>query len=226
MGEEPSRVFNYGDTCVENCMNMKLLSREELAEQIRFKYMLENYCVVTFHPVTMENDTAEFQVNELIRAMDMYPEMAFIITKANADAGGRRINEIWEEASKTREKWHVVSSLGVQRYLSAVKNSCLVIGNSSSGLIEAPVLKIPTINIGDRQKGRMMAESVISCEPDADAISNAMERGLSEEFKASITDMELPYGNGTTSTLITNKLISFLSTMSENPKKSFYDLVL
>ena len=116
---------------------------------------------MTFHPVTMENNTGVTQVKELIKAMNAFPKMNYIVTMANADAGGRSINDIWCEEGQKHSNWLVVTSLGVVRYLSAMKYSKAVIGNSSSGIVEAPSMRIPTVNIGDRQKGRMLAESVM-----------------------------------------------------------------
>ena len=183
MGEEPDRVFNVGEPGVENCLNLKLMSRNELSENLNFAINCHDYSVVTFHPVTMENNTAIEQVYQLIYAMDDQKGMFYIITMANADAGGRVINEIWQKEGKKRENWLVVPSLGVLRYLSAVKYAKLVIGNSSSGVIEVPALGTPTINIGDRQKGRMMAESVIQCDPAQDQITLAIQKGMTPEFQ-------------------------------------------
>ena len=224
MGENPSRVFNVGEPGVENCLNTELLSRSELFDRIGIKNLNKDYCVVTFHPVTTEEDSSERQVGELIKAMDFFPDLAYIITKANADAGGRIINEIWEKEAKSRENWIVVSSLGVQRYLSAVKYAQLVIGTSSSGLVEVPFFKVPTINIGDRQKGRMMAISVLNCNPKAEDIICAMKNGFNESFRESIINMDLPFGDGTTSVRVEKIIMDFLKTADGNIQKDFYDI--
>ncbi len=227
MGEDPARVFNVGEPGVENCLKLQLLSREELAEQTGFPDLAGDYCVVTFHPVTMENNTAGKQVRELIRAMDSFTGMAYVITKANADAGGRMINEIWETEASERKNWHVVPSLGALKYLSAVKHARLVIGNSSSGLVEVPALGVPTVNIGDRQKGRMTAESVICCRPEAEEIRKAMETGLSERFREKIRGgVLLPFGNGQTSARVMEILLAFLKeNTGKGTSKKFYDIV-
>ena len=225
MGESPDRVFNVGEPGIENCVNMKLLLVEDLANEIGFKGVLTDYCVVTFHPVTMENNTAERQVRELIMAMDQFPNMSYIITKANADAGGRIINEIWDEEAKNRKNWYVTFSLGIQKYLSAVKSSKLVIGNSSSGLVEVPALKVPTINIGNRQKGRLMAKSVICCEPELKDIVKAMNKGLSQAFKESIEGIVLPYGDGRTSEKILREIMHYLNSENRMAAKIFYNIV-
>ena len=170
MGESPDTVFNVGELGVENCLKTHLMSREELVEQLSFDELLGDYSLVTFHPVTMENDTGVEEVTELIHAMEAVSNMSYIITMANADAGGRAINEMWRQAGKMHDNWLVVSSLGIHRYLSAMKYAKVIIGNSSSGIFEAPSLGVPTVNIGDRQKGRMMAESIISCAPEYSSI--------------------------------------------------------
>lgn len=224
MGEQPDSVWDVGEPGVENCLNLKLLSRSELADSVGFCGIDGNYAVVTFHPVTMENDTAESQVYALITAMDRHPELSYIITMANADAGGRAINNIWVNEKKKHPNWLVVSSLGVQRYLSAVKYAKLVIGNSSSGIIEAPSLGTPTINIGDRQKGRMMADSVICCEPDCDKIAKAMKEALSKEFQKKAEHIKSPFGDGTTSAQIVKILDNFLEMHTDRHKKQFYDI--
>lgn len=224
MGEQPNRVFNVGEPGVENCLNLKLLPRAELASAIGFQGVNDDYAVVTFHPVTMENETATAQVHELMKAMNHHPELSYIITMANADAGGRSINDIWTEEKSKHPNWLVVSSLGVLRYLSAVKYARLVIGNSSSGILEAPSLGTPTINIGDRQKGRMMADSVICCDPDCNKISAAMKEAMSEEFQDKSRNVKSPFGDGTTSAQIVEIIDNFLETHTDRHKKQFYDI--
>lgn len=224
MGEEPDRVFNVGEPGVENCLNLKLMSRNELSENLNFAINCHDYSVVTFHPVTMENNTAIEQVYQLIHAMDDQKGMFYIITMANADAGGRVINEIWQKEGKKRENWLVVPSLGVLRYLSAVKYAKLVIGNSSSGVIEVPALGTPTINIGDRQKGRMMAESVIQCDPAQDQITLAIQKGMTPEFQKTAKNIKSPFGDGTTSSQIVQIVLDYLRHKNETNEKHFFDI--
>lgn len=224
MGESPDRVYNVGDVGVENCLRVEKLSREELAEQLNFDGILGDYAVVTFHPVTKENDTAITQVRELISAMDEFPDMAFIVTMANADAGGRAINEEWAKACKSRKNWLLVSSLGVKKYLSAVKYCRVVIGNSSSGVIEAPALKVPTINIGDRQKGRMMAKSVICCQPTKNEMVSAVRSAIQPDFYNDFKNFELPFGNGTASQNIIKIIIDYLEKGKLKTQKKFFDI--
>lgn len=224
MGEAPESVINVGEPGIENCLKTPFIERGKLAASIGFENILNDYSIVTFHPVTMENNTGVKQLKELIKAMDSYTEMSYIITMANADAGGRAINDLWIKEGKKRKNWLVVSSLGVVRYLSAVKYSKLIIGNSSSGIFEAPSMGIPTINIGDRQKGRMMAESVICCDPTFDEIRNAMEIGLTPEMQEKAKHVVSPFGDGSTSALIEKHLVEFLEKNHENTEKHFYDI--
>lgn len=224
MGEQPDRVFNVGELGVENCLDMKLISRKELSENIKFKDILKDYSVVTFHPVTMEDNTAISQLYELMKAMDAKKDMSYIITMANADAGGRAVNNIWIQEGKKRSNWLVIASLGVLRYLSVVKYAKLVIGNSSSGLVEAPSLGTPTVNIGNRQKGRMMAESVICCASDKTEIFKAMNNALADEFQEKAKHIKSPFGDGTTSNQIVNIILGYLENSEKTRDKHFYDI--
>ncbi len=219
MGEEPQRVFNVGALGVENILKEKLLSREELAEQAGFPADQE-YAVVTFHPVTLEPGEGESQVKELFWAMESRTDIFYLITKANADAGGEAINRFMEGEITKHSNMKLVASLGMKRYLSAVKYARFVLGNSSSGIIEVPAFGIPTVNIGDRQKGRIMAESIINCEPDCKAIQKAMAQAM--EMKTGIYDN--PYGDGTTSEQIARIIKDFLENEPINLKKTFYDI--
>lgn len=224
MGEEPNRVFNVGELGVENCIKMKLMSKMQLENDLNFNGINENYAVVTFHPVTMENNTVVEQIYELIKAMDAFKNISYIITMANADAGGRRINNIWIEEGRKRKKWLVVPSLGVLRYLSAIKYARLVIGNSSSGIIEAPSMGTPTINIGDRQKGRMMANSVICCRPIKEEIINAINYVLTDEFQKNMSEIKSPFGDGNTSEQIVREIIKYLNNKGQTIEKKFYNI--
>lgn len=224
MGEQPQYVFNVGEPGVENCLDLEKMSRKALAESLNFDIVNNDYSLVTFHPVTMENNTGVEQVYELIHAMDKLKDMYFIITMANADAGGRAINDIWIKEGRKRKNWLVVTSLGVVRYLSAMKYAKLVIGNSSSGIIETPSMGIPTINIGDRQKGRMMAESVISCLPIEKDIANSMNIALADDFQEASKHVYSPFGNGNTTDQIICYVLDYLNSKQENNEKHFYDI--
>ena len=203
LGEAPERVFNVGALGVENIRRMPLLERNELSEAIRFN-LEKPYYLVTFHPVTLENSTAEEQFQALLDALDAFPEYNVIFTKANADTDGRVINRrIDEYAEKRPERCLAVSTLGVHLYLSAMKYATVVLGNSSSGIIEAPSFKIPTVNIGDRQKGRIQAAGILNCSPDADAIRQTIGRALSPAFQENLSGITNPYDRpGTCSNIV------------------------
>lgn len=223
LGEEPHRVFNVGAIGIENIKELKLLSKEEIEKSINFT-LNKKFALVTFHPVTLEQGLAEIQITELLGALEEFDDMKFIITKANSDNEGRKINrKIDEFISKNPEKYIGFVSMGQLKYLSAMKYCSMVIGNSSSGIIEAPSFNIPTINIGDRQKGRLQAKTVINCDPIKSDIIKAIKRGLSKEFKDKISKIENPYGDGDTSNKILYEIKKALSKEIEL-KKTFYDI--
>lgn len=222
LGEHPSRVFNCGALGVENILNQKLLTREELEKSLGFS--LKQYAVVTYHPVTLEDEDPRKQISELFAALSKWENMSFIITKANADKGGDKINEAIDEYAEKKDNVRCVASLGLVRYLSALKYSKMVIGNSSSGIIEAPSFCIPTINIGDRQKGRIRCQSVIDCEPREESIVSAMEKAMDAEFLKSIQSMPQIYGDGSASSIIVSQIKKTIE-QGVQLKKSFYDIV-
>jgi len=224
LGEHPDRVFDVGALGVENILHMPRMTLREVAESLNFPLEDAPFAIVTMHPVTLEDNTAKDQMTELIAAMDAFPQMRYIITKANADAGGRIINAIWDAEKEKHPNWIVVPSLGVKRYLSALAHAQMMLGNSSSGIIEAPALHIPTVNIGDRQKGRMMSESVICCEADRGSVMDAMKLAMSAQFRHVAAAAVCPFGKGDTSSQIAAQLYSFLSREQVETKKSFYDL--
>lgn len=224
LGEAPERVFDVGALGVENLLRLTPMPLAELQESLDFQLEGKPFCVVTFHPVTLENETAESQQCQLIQAMDDFRDMNYIITLANADAGGRAVNQLWQQEGAKRENWLVVPSLGARRYLSALRNAEMVLGNSSSGILEAPAAHIPTVNIGDRQKGRMMAESIICCPPVREEITAAMRQALSPEFRAIARHTSCPFGDGNTSEKIMEIIRGFLNTPETSTKKSFYDI--
>lgn len=225
LGEEPDRVFAVGAMGIENIMNTKLMTLNELSDCLGMP-LAEPYAVVTFHPVTLEDNTVKEQFSALLTACDNHPELRYIFTKANADANGKIINSMIDDYVKDKNNAKAFASLGTVRYLSALKYASLVIGNSSSGLIEAPSFHIPTVNIGDRQKGRLMAESVISCEPDSGEITKAITKALSKEFREKISSVKNPYGDGNTSDKIAGILKEYLFNREINLKKSFYNVTL
>ncbi len=224
LGEDPERVFNVGSLGVENCLFLPKLTLGELQSSLGFELSGYDYAVVTFHPVTLENLTMEEQLYELIGAMDSFKELRYIITRSNADAGGRRINEIWEKESRRHENWFYTASLGAVRYLSALKYSSFMLGNSSSGISEGPSMKIPVVNIGDRQKGRIMADNLICCSPKKEDIVRAISKALTPEFKELSQNVVSPFGDGNTSERIIAQIRRSLECGTIDLKKSFYDL--
>jgi GDP/UDP-N,N'-diacetylbacillosamine 2-epimerase (hydrolysing) len=223
LGEEPQRVFNVGAIGIENIKNIALLTREELEKAIDIN-LDSKYGLVTFHPVTLENNNVESQIKELLMALSSFPDMIFIITKANADNGGRIINKIIDEFVSRNNKFYAFTSLGQLRYLSAMRHAEVIIGNSSSGIIEAPAFHKPVVNIGERQKGRISSTAVLHCKAEYKAIKNTVDYALSEDFLKIAKESKNPYGDGEVSEKIIHEIKRYLSTNETMNKKQFYDL--
>lgn len=222
LGEHPNRVFNVGGMGIENTKRLKLLSKEEFEKSIDFKLNKKNI-LVTFHPVTLEDSTTKEQFQELLDAIDELEDTNIIFTKANSDTDGRIINHMIDEyVIKNTHKSIGFTSLGQLRYLSALQYVDAMVGNSSSGLAEAPSFQIGTINIGDRQKGRIKASSVIDCEPNKVDISKAFEKLYLKEFKELLSNTKNPYGDGCASQRIIEEIKRV--DLENILKKSFYDL--
>ena len=222
LGEKPERVFNVGALGTENIQKLPLLSREELAKEIGFP--LGQKCIlVTYHPVTLEQATAQVQFQNLLDAIDTVGDLRVIFTKANADTEGRIINQMIDEYVTTKKKSSAISftSMGQLRYLSTMKHVDAVVGNSSSGIVEAPSFKVPTVNIGDRQKGRVQTKSIINCPPTKDVITQALRQALSTECIQSIHDMTNPYEKDNTAKNIKTIIKTF--DLKNILKKGFYD---
>lgn len=222
LGESPDRVFPVGALGVENIRKVPLMPKEELEAFIGFS-LEDAYAVVTFHPVTLEESGAEVQFQELLDALDAF-DMKYIITKANADADGRIINQMIDQYASVHENVYAIASLGMRRYLSAVRYCTMVIGNSSSGIIEAPSFQVPTVDIGDRQRGRTAAESVIHCRPDKTEIRKAMERAVQMKRVLVEKPVHNPYEAEGTSERIAVVCKEFLTHNKINLKKTFYDI--
>ena len=218
LGEDPKRVYNTGALGVENVLKVECLSKEELGKALNFE-LDKPYGVVTFHPVTLENNSAISQLHELLNVLHKHQEMKFIITKANADLSGEKINAELEEFVKTNKNCIVVSSLGTLKYFSAIKYSECVIGNSSSGIVEVPSFGKPTINIGDRQKGRIQANSTINCKPVEADIEKALNKAL--KFNKEVIN---PYGDGKTSDKMVKIIKKTFYGKDIDLKKVFFDL--
>lgn len=222
LGEEPERVFAVGSIGIENILKKSLLSKEDLEKSLNFD-LNDPYAVVTFHPVTLEGDSAEKQFEQVLGALSRNRDLKYIITKANADSNGRIINHMIDEYAVHYPNVYAIESLGVVRYLSALKYADMAIGNSSSGLVEVPSFGIPTVNIGERQKGRLRAKSIIDCEPDTEAICTAMEQAKSREFREYCRIVSNPYGDGNTSGKVVVAVRRMLNGTVEL-KKKFYDI--
>lgn len=224
LGETPDRVYNFGDVAVENVKKTVFLTKAELEKSLKFNLSKPYFCV-TYHPVTLEFQKVEEQVEELLKAIQaLSKSYNFIFTKANADEGGETINTLISEyVSKHRESCRLYSSLGSRRYLSLLKYSNGIIGNSSSGIVEATVLRIPTINIGSRQKGRIQADSIINCRVSSDEIIYAIKQISSDKFKQIMKNYICPYEGSETSRQILSTIKYYLNDKIDLRKK-FYDL--
>lgn len=223
MGEDPHRVFNYGSTGIDNILQVATLSKIEALDSIGLKDC--TYALCTYHPVTLERETVDKPVYDFLAAIKAFPEIEFIVTKSNADKGGARINEILDEEDMAIPNLHVFTSLGIKRYLSLMKYSAFVLGNSSSGIIETPSFHVPTVNIGDRQKGRLQTESIIDCQPDTASIIEAIHAALSGETKIICAKVTSPYGDGKAAKKIALKCVETINA-SIDLKKTFYDVHL
>lgn len=222
LGEQPERVYCVGALGVENIKKQPLLSKRELEKSISFSLDMP-YVVITYHPVTLENNTAEEQFTTLLDALEQMEGYKFIFTKANADTDGRIINQLIDAyVSKNKDKAVCYTSLGMTRYLSALMYSEMAIGNSSSGVLEAPSFKIPTINIGNRQKGRVKAESVIDCGTDMGEISDAIGKAIELKKDNKLQYVRNPYEGEDTSRRIYKEILNYLS--DHKMMKTFYDI--
>jgi GDP/UDP-N,N'-diacetylbacillosamine 2-epimerase (hydrolysing) len=222
LGEQPERVFNVGGTGVDNIVRLELMDRQAFEESISFKLGRKNL-LITFHPVTLEYATSKEQFYNLLRALDEMHETHLIFTKANADTNGRVINEMIDDFVATRSNTAVAfMSLGQLRYLSAMQFMDGVVGNSSSGLLEAPSFKIGTINIGDRQRGRIKVQSVIDCEPTKPDIKRALVTLFSSPFQKKLIVIDNPYGSGGVAQQIVKLLKK--TPLDGILKKSFYNI--
>ena len=221
LGEHPNRVFNLGAIGIDNINKLKLFSKNEFVKSIEFSLNKKNI-LVTFHPVTLEKSTSKEQFQELLNSIDELEDTNIIFTKSNSDTDGRVINQMIDAYVSRNNNAVSFISMGQVRYLSALKFVDAVVGNSSSGLTEAPIFGIGTINIGDRQKGRINLVSVINCKPTKESISNAFNELYSERFQKVLSIVKSPYGNGGTSKKIKNIVKNF--DLNNILKKSFYDV--
>lgn len=222
LGESPERVFNYGSTSIDNILNVADMSKSDALNGVGLSDC--KYAVCTYHPVTMEDGNIESRTDEFIQAIEAFPDIEFIVTKSNADQGGARINELLDDAANRIPNLHVFTSLGVRRYLSLMRYAEFVLGNSSSGIIEAPAFHVPTVNIGDRQRGRLQSKSIINCGIDKEDIVEAIYRAIKDEHKKVCNSVVSPYGEGNAAIQIANKTVEIVLSGKIELKKQFYDI--
>lgn len=221
LGESPDRVFLVGALGVDSISKTDLMTREELEASLGFEFGHRNL-LVTFHPVTLDNGSASAQMTELLNALKLVQETKIIFTLPNADVGGRELIQMIEGFVHKNANAVKFASLGQRRYFSTIAQVDGVIGNSSSGLIEVPSFKKATVNIGDRQRGRLKAGSVIDCKPITKDITAAIQYLYDPNFQISLTKVRNPYGEPGASLKILNilKQLDFSNVL----KKRFYDI--
>lgn len=222
MGEHPETVFNTGAPGVERIKKTAFLNQDVLEKALDFQFKKPTF-LVTYHPATLALQTIEQDIKELFTALDAFPDAKIVITKANADEAGRLINRCIDDYAKKRNgRVKAFMSLGEVYYPSVMRLVDVVIGNSSSGIIEAPNIKVPTVNIGCRQDGRLRAASVIDCDVDAHDIQRAIKTALSSEFKNIVKKTVSPYDCDDTAKIIKNTLKK--ADLKTLLKKIFYDI--
>ena len=221
LGEDPDNVFLVGGLGVDGVKNISLLSKDEIESSLGVKFQSKSL-LVTFHPVTLEDETSEVQMKELLSALSDLSDTTLIFTMPNADPGGLVLIKMIQEFVSQNTNSFAFTSLGQLRYLSCMAQVDAVIGNSSSGLIEAPTFKKGSINIGDRQLGRLQASSIINCQPEKNSIGEAIRRMYSSEFQRSLVKTINPYGEGGASA----RIVEILKTesLAGIVKKTFHDL--
>lgn len=222
MGKFPSTVYHFGAIGLDHLQRSVPMSRSELSDSLEFD-LGESYFLLTYHPVTKSEENSEKSMEALLKALDLFPEYKVIITYPNADNGGRKLIAILEKyASSHADRIKVVPTLGIKRYMNALRHANLCLGNSSSGIIEAPACGVPTVNIGERQLGRLSADSVIHCNTDFESIVEAIETAISPEFvsMSMSANTNRPYGQGNVSA----KIVEILETHDFKFDRGFYDL--
>jgi len=220
LGEEPDRVFLTGGLGIDNIRHLKLLDRLELESAMNFQFGSKNL-LITFHPVTLEDATAAEQMAELLDALDELKDTQLIFTMPNADTDGRVLMKMVKEFAEQFPNVRAYTSLGQLLYFSCIAHVDGVVGNSSSGLLEVPSFRKGTVNIGDRQRGRLRAESVIDCEPTCRSISAALQKLYSSDFQTTLAVVRNPYGEGGASKKVVEVIKN--QTLDGLIKKVFYD---
>lgn len=219
LGEDPRNIYNVGSPGIDYIKSIKLLNRNELEQKLDFKLKSRNL-LITFHPVTLDKQAASGQFNELLAALGgLGEEVGLIFTKPNADTGGRVIIKMIDDFVSARHNARSYMSLGQLVYLSTVNWVDAVVGNSSSGIYEVPSFKKPTVNIGNRQKGRTQADSVINCEPEFNSIDKAIRKAFLMDCSATVN----PYGDGNSSKKIIGT-IKQINNLEFLIKKRFFEV--
>jgi GDP/UDP-N,N'-diacetylbacillosamine 2-epimerase (hydrolysing) len=221
LGEDPERVFLVGGMGIDSIKKLDLLTLSELEKALEFKFA-KNNLLITFHPVTLENATAAQQMAELLAALETLDETNLFFTMPNADTNGRVLIDMINQFVAVHPNAKAYDSLGQLRYLSCIKYVDGVVGNSSSGLTEVPSLAKGTINIGDRQRGRLKAKSVIDCNPERELIAKALQRLYSKDFQKLLKAVENPYGDGGASKRVVETLGRV--PLDDILKKHFFDV--
>ena len=224
MGEDPARVVATGALGVWNIMNQPLLSKAELEESLGgFTLDPESTLLVTYHPATLDNGDPAARFNELLGALDMFPRSKVLLTHPNNDAGGEAIAALVEDYARANpDRVRAVTSLGMLRYLSSLRNVAAVVGKSSSGIVEVPSMHIPTVDVGIRQKGRLCSASVIHCADDCESITEAIATALSSEGRRQAREASNPYYRPDTVTLMVRTILDFMP--RRNVTKRFNNL--
>jgi UDP-hydrolysing UDP-N-acetyl-D-glucosamine 2-epimerase len=223
LGEQPTSVFDVGAIGLDNFATLELMTEQELEVFLDFPLGDGPFILCTQHPQTMSRQAVGEFMHPLFVALDQFPDAKIVITRANADAGGRAVNALVDEyASARSDRVKVFASLGQLGYLSALTAATVIVGNSSSGILEAPTAGTPTVNIGDRQKGRLRAPSIVDVENDADAIIRGITQAMAPQMQK-LADLKVsPYGSPGVSRRIADILEA--SDLARLHAKSFYDL--
>lgn len=222
LGEQPDRVFYTGALGVENIKHLQLMDKAEIEKEIGFE-IDGNTILVTYHPVTLGNRTAKDDIRDFLDALEERKDLRIVFTMPNSDAGGQFISDaINEFVADNHQRAKSFKSLGVVRYLSVMKQVVAVVGNSSSGLAEVPSFGIPTLNIGERQKGRIAAESVYNCASDKESILKGLDIVLSKDFRTFASSVKNPYEKANTA----EDIFKVISTypIEQLKQKHFYDI--
>lgn len=223
LGEHPETVFNAGNLGVENIKKLPLFSKNEIETSLDFK-LDKDTILVTYHPVTLGNHTAEFDIREFISALEICHEIRIVFTMPNSDIGSSAIVEVINDfIIRNPDRAKAFKSLGVKRYLSVMKHVGAVVGNSSSGIVETPSFGIPTLNIGDRQKGRLQADSIVNCASDKQSVVEGLKKVLSFEMQEKAKHTANPYEHPDSALKIFNVISTY--PLDKLNQKHFYDLL-